>query len=546
MDTTGQTFSPWMFFPVREFPPLPASTRADVCVIGAGIAGLTTAYLLARDGHAVTVLDDGTPGCGQTGVTTAHLSSAIDDGYEEMIRLHGVHGARLAHQSHRAAIERVEAICDLEEIHCDFLRVSGYLFLGPEHDEQDLAREFGAAQQAAAQVEWLPRMPENGLKVGGPCLHFPRQGQFHPLKYLRGLAEAFERAGGRLFTGTHAEVVEGGDGARVTTSDGRIVHAESIVVATNGPINDLVTIHTNQAPYHTYVIGARVKTGAVATALYWDTQDPYHYVRLQRVTNRDLGGDNDDVVDIVIVGGEDHKAAQASDGEARFERLAAWTREHVPGAGVVEFRWSGQVMETQDGLGFIGRNPMDASNVFVVTGDSGMGMTHGTIAGVLISDLIAGRENPWVALYDAGRISRGCRRRLPQREPQRGGAVRRVDHGGRGELGRPDRAEQRRGDTGRRDESGRLSRRVRHAPSILRRLPSPRLYRRMERRGLDVGLSVPRLAVRSPWRRDQRARERRPADSLTTEQCTRASGRPGYLRGMACAGGSPLRRDLMR
>jgi glycine/D-amino acid oxidase-like deaminating enzyme/nitrite reductase/ring-hydroxylating ferredoxin subunit len=388
--------------------PLAENARADVCVIGAGIAGLTTAYLLARDGRSVILLDDGTPGCGQTGVTTAHLSSAIDDGYEEMIRLHGVHGARLAHQSHRAAIERIEAICDLEEIDCDFLRVSGYLFLGPEQDEQDLGREFGAAQQAAAHVEWFPRMPENGLKVGGPCLHFPRQAQFHPLKYLRGLAEAFERAGGRLFTGTHAAAVEGGNGAHVTTSDGRIVHAESIVVATNVPINDIVTIHTKQAPYHTYVIGARLRPDALTPALFWDTHDPYHYVRLQRVTNRDLGGDNDDAVDIVIVGGEDHKSAQASDGEARFERLVAWTREHVPGAGDVEFRWSGQVMETQDGLGFIGRNPMDASNVYVATGDSGMGMTHGTIAGVLISDQIAGRDNPWAALYDPSRIRAGA------------------------------------------------------------------------------------------------------------------------------------------
>ena len=388
--------------------PLTADAHADVCVVGAGIAGLTTAYLAARDGRTVILLDDGAPGCGQTGVTTAHLSSVIDDGFEEMIRLHGVHGARLAHESHRAAIDRIEAICDLEQIDCDFARVSGYLFQGPEYDPKELGREFGAAQQAGVDVERLPRMPDDGLTVSGPCLHFPRQAQFHPLKYIRGLAAAFERAGGRLYTGTHVATVEGGDAAHVTTADGRTVRTGAIVVATNVPVNDLVAIHTKQAPYHTYVIGARLKPGAVTTALYWDTQDPYHYIRLQRVTNRDLGGDNDDDVDIVIVGGEDHKAAQADDGEERFERLAAWTRAHVPGSGDVEFRWSGQVMETQDGLGFIGRNPMDADNVYVATGDSGMGMTHGTIAGILISDLIAGRDNPWAQLYDPSRIRAGA------------------------------------------------------------------------------------------------------------------------------------------
>jgi glycine/D-amino acid oxidase-like deaminating enzyme/nitrite reductase/ring-hydroxylating ferredoxin subunit len=393
---------------VGQRAPLTENTRADVCVIGAGIAGLTTAYLLARDGRRVILIDDGTPGCGQTGVTTAHLSSVIDDSYEEMIRLHGVHGARLAYESHRAAIDRIEAIVHLERLDCDFARVSGYLFLGPERDEKALGREFGAAQQAGVEVERLSRVPDGGVKAAGPCLHFPRQAQFHPLEYLRGVAAGFERAGGRLFTGTHVATVEGGDDAHVTTSDGRTVHADAIVVATNVPINDRLVIHTKQAPYHTYVIGARIRPGALTPALYWDTHDPYHYVRLQRVSNRELGGDNDEGVDIVIVGGEDHKAAQAFDVEERFERLKAWTVEHVPDAGDVEFRWSGQVMETQDGLAFIGPNPADEKNVYVATGDSGMGMTHGTIAGILLSDLIAGRANPWAPLYDPSRIRAGA------------------------------------------------------------------------------------------------------------------------------------------
>ena len=405
----ARTTSIWIHTEETEArPQLRENARADVCVIGAGIAGLTTAYLLARDGHSVVLLDDGRPGCGQTSVTTAHLSSVIDDSYQEMLRLHGVHGARLAYQSHHAAIERIAAICEVERIECDFRRVSGYLFPGPDDDEKGIGREFGASQQARVPVERLPRLPVSGLDVPGPCLHFPNQAQFHPLRYLRGLARAFERAGGRLCSSTHATRVVGGTGAYVETDSGARVDAGAIVVATNAPINDRVAIHTKQAPYHTYVIAARTEPGAVATALYWDTHDPYHYVRLQRVSNRELGGDNDEPVDLVIVGGEDHKAAQETDTEERFQRLEDWTREHVPSAGEVEFRWSGQVMETQDGLGFIGRNPLDANNVYVATGDSGMGMTHGTIAGILISDLIADRENPWTQLYDPSRIRAGA------------------------------------------------------------------------------------------------------------------------------------------
>jgi nitrite reductase/ring-hydroxylating ferredoxin subunit len=207
------------------------------------------------------------------------------------------------------------------------------------------------------------------------------------LKYLAGLARAIERNRGKIFTGTHANSIEGGVMARVETDHG-VVSAGSVVVATNTPVNDMFAIHTKQAPYRTYAIGARVSDGAVPLALYWDTADPYHYVRLHR--------------DFLIVGGEDHKAGQAEDTEARFDRLAQWARERFP-IGEVEYRWSGQVMEPVDGLAYIGRNPGDRPNVYIVTGDSGHGMTHGTIAGLLLSDLILGRENPWATLYEPSR-----------------------------------------------------------------------------------------------------------------------------------------------
>ena len=379
------------------------NARADVCVIGAGIAGVTTAYLLAREGRSVILLDDGTPGCGQTGVTTAHLSSVIDDRYTEMIRLHGLEGARLARESHAAAITRIETICADEGIAADFQRVSGYLFLSPEHDDAYLDEEQDAALQAGLQVEKLLRAPVSGFQ-SGPCLHFPNQGQFHPLKYLNGLLKAFTTHGGRVHGGVRATSVESRTPAAVQCETGATIIADSVVVATNVPFIDRFAIHTKQAPYYTYVIGLRVPLDAVSPALYWDTHDPYHYVRVQRTTHRAVGGDSDEPMDILIVGGEDHKTAHDSDTEARYQSLEEWTRRHFPSAGPVEYRWSGQVMETQDGLGFIGRNPMDADHIYVATGDSGMGMTHGTIAGVLITDLIQGRANAWADLYDPSRI----------------------------------------------------------------------------------------------------------------------------------------------
>jgi Rieske Fe-S protein len=166
------------------------------------------------------------------------------------------------------------------------------------------------------------------------------------------------------------------------------------VVATNTPVNDWLAIHTKQAPYRTYVIGALVPKNSVRRALYWDTPDPYHYVRIQPLS---------DAHDVLIVGGEDHKTGQAEDTDERFDRLESWARQLFPMIEFVEFHWSGQVMEPVDGLAFIGRNPLDRENIFIATGDSGNGMTHGTIAGMLITDLIQGRDNEWAKLYDPTR-----------------------------------------------------------------------------------------------------------------------------------------------
>lgn len=359
-----------------SYSPLTGDISADVCVVGAGISGLTTAYLLTQSGKSVVVLDDGAIGSGMTGVTTAHLVNALDDRFFELERLHGENGSRLAAESHTAAIDRIESIVMRERIACDFKRVDGYLFCAPGHDEAYLDRELAAIHRAG--------------------LRFPNQAQFHPLKYLAGLAEAIERDGGKIFTGTHATRIDGGKDASVTTAAGT-VKATSIVVATNTPVNDLVVVHTKQAPYMTYVIGARVPRDSVTQALYWDTGDPYYYVRVH--PGIDAGHD------LLIVGGEDHKTGQADDIEQRHPRLEAWAREHFPSMLDVTYRWAGQVMETVDGLAFIGRNPLDADNVYVVTGDSGNGMTHGTIAGILITDLILGRANPWESLYSPNRIT---------------------------------------------------------------------------------------------------------------------------------------------
>ncbi|KJS33805.1 MAG: oxidoreductase [Desulfatitalea sp. BRH_c12] len=384
--------------PPAPYASLTEDTHCAVCIVGAGIAGMTTAYLLAREGRSVVVLDDGPIGGGMTQRTTAHLSNAIDDHYFEIERLHGQKGSQLAAQSHSAAIDRIEAIVAEENIDCDFERVDGYLFVPQGDSKEILDRELEAAHRAGLNaVAKVERAPITSFDTGW-CLRFPRLAQFHPLKYLAGLARAIDGNGGRIYTHTHADKVKGGRQAHVQTSDGHTVSADAIVIATNSPINDIVTMHTKQAPYTTYVIGARIPAGAVTTGLYWDTADPYHYVRLQRISP-----DHGEAYDVLIVGGEDHKTGQADDGLARHAALEAWARLRFPMIEEIVFSWSGQVLEPVDGLAFIGRNPSGPNNVYIATGDSGMGMTHGTIAGMLITDLIMERPNAWADLYDPAR-----------------------------------------------------------------------------------------------------------------------------------------------
>ncbi|HEX3356187.1 MAG TPA: FAD-dependent oxidoreductase [Tepidisphaeraceae bacterium] len=384
---------------VPKYQPLRKSRHADVCIVGAGIAGLTTAYFLLNEGKSVNILDEGPIGGGQTGRTSAHLASAIDDRFIEIERLHGKEASRLAYESHAAAIDTIEQTIRDEKIACDFARLNAFLSSVPSDAPDLLDREFAAAKRAGfADLEMIAK---GGLDKNR-CLRFGNQAIFQPMQYLVGLADAIKRMGGKIYTGKRVKDVQGSDPEKKkparAQSEGRLaVTADFMVVATNtpSPINDWFGIYTKQASYRTYVIGASVPKGAVRDALYWDTGDPYHYVRLQRAR----GGKKD----LLLIGGEDHKTGQFPENDAPFKKLEQWAREKFPKIGRVRYRWSGQVQEPADGLAFIGHALTKKENVFVATGDSGMGLTHGTIAGLLITDQIMGRKNPWEKLYDPSR-----------------------------------------------------------------------------------------------------------------------------------------------
>ncbi|MBY3584340.1 FAD-dependent oxidoreductase [Rhizobium bangladeshense] len=389
-----RTASLWA--PLRVMPdatPLTRNDEADAVVIGSGIAGLSVAYEFALAGQKVVVIDRGQIGSGMTARTTAHLSSICDDYFSKLIDLRGRELARQFYESQSAAIDRIETIQGSEGIACDFRRVDGFLFPSSEGEKADLERELGAALQIDVAVEKVTGLPFAGCAATS-ALRYARQATFHPLEYLRGLTAGIRARGGKLFCDTVVEQVEETEErVRVSTNSGFTVTGKWAVVATNSPINDRVAIHTKQAPYRTYAMSFEIERGAIADGLYWDMEDPYHYVRLQP---------GDGARDFLIVGGEDHKTGAVDDALERFAALTAWTRRLIPNIGAETHRWSGQVMETIDYAAFIGRNPGN-ERVFVITGDSGEGMTHGVVASLLLRDLVLNGDSPWLELYEPSR-----------------------------------------------------------------------------------------------------------------------------------------------
>ncbi len=391
MDSTDPIWS-------AERPALPVlsgDVRADVCVVGAGVTGLTAAYLLALLGRSTIVLEQDGIGAGETGRTTAHLTRVLDLRYSQLRRVHGDANARLAAASQAAALRVVESVVQAESLDCGFLRVDGYLFGGPSPEAAlELEDELEACRVVGLPAELLAAAPLPFET--GPALRFPDQAQLLPLRYLAGLARAVRSRGGSIVRAQVSEI--GGDEreALVRTDRGQVVRAKALVIATHSPVHQGPGVHLKQAAYRSYVIGVRVARGSMPPGLYWETGDAYHYLRTVEGT---AGTD-----DVLLVGGEDHKTGRDEAADERYAKLESWARDRIPRLLETRFRWSGQILEPADGLAFIGRSS-GASNVYLATGFSGNGMTYGTLAGRLLADLIVKGGSEWSELYDPSRLS---------------------------------------------------------------------------------------------------------------------------------------------
>ena len=380
--------------PLPRFPRLSSDLTVDVVIVGGGVTGLTAAWLLKRSGRRVAVIERARCLAGDTGYTTSHLTAVTDARLSDLEKSFGADHARASWDAGFAAIGQIDECVRAESLECGFAWVPGYLYAAQEGDpaESDrkaLVHEADVATELGFDATYLDEVPF----VGRPGVRFDHQARIHPREYLAGLARAIDGDGSAIFEQTNVDEVKGDPPA--VHAGPNVIRCGYVIVGTHNPIIGkagwlkATLLQTKLALYTTYAVAGRVEPGSVPDALYWDTGDPYRYLRL----------DSQGGYDVVIYGGEDHKTGQETDTGACFERLERGLRAWLPGVQLTH-RWSGQVIETNDGLPLIGEL---APKQFVSTGYSGNGITFGTLGGMMAFDAVTGRQNPWAELFDPGR-----------------------------------------------------------------------------------------------------------------------------------------------
>jgi len=388
----GANLSPWQ----KNLRKSPSGANNEVpeapydCLIaGGGITGLTAALRLQQAGKTTAIAEAHRIGFGTTGGTSAHINTFADTTYAEAESAFGEEGAQLFADAINEGFALIKQNIDTLNISCDYESKPGYVYAETDAEAKQLEDIYKGAMKVGVAVEYTDEVPTPVSYQ--KALQFDNQAQFDPLQYLGGLATAYLKAGGRVLENTRVEQVETKEGIHTITAGNTTIRAKALIYATHMPPN-INVFNFECAPYRSYVLAVKLKSGKYPDALVYDCQEPYHYVRTHNIDGKPL----------LLIGGLDHKTGH-DDPEKAFADLEKYVQKYY-NISSIKYRWSSQYYVPVDGLPYIGRMPLAADGIYCATGYNGNGMMLGSIAGKILSDLISGKGSKYEKLFSPSRI----------------------------------------------------------------------------------------------------------------------------------------------
>lgn len=369
-----------------SFEPLAGEAEADIAVIGGGIVGLTSALLLAEEGASVILIEADRLGGGVSGNTTAKVTSQHSVKYKTLRDRFDLDTARLYGELNEAALEAIAARAASDGFDCDFRRRDAYVYAAEAGGRSELEEEAAAATEAGLPASFVEEVPLPFAVHG--AVRFSDQAEFHPTKYLLAMAARLAALGGRIHEGSRALTTTFRGRPEVATADG-LLRADRVIVATHMPFLDRSLAFARVFPQRSYAVACRFE-GETPDGMFISSGEPTRSIRSAPVDGEEM----------IVVGGEGHKAGEKGIGEERFTRLEEFAREHWQ-VSSVDHRWSSQDGSTASGLPHVGRLHPGSDRVLMATGFAKWGLSNGTAAARLLADLASGRDGgPAQELFD--------------------------------------------------------------------------------------------------------------------------------------------------